>query len=205
MTTEQLTRQGCQFYYRPVDRPNRHFKLSIADIYGLIVNPQHYGPLTAQYRALTSDKARKDFKRHQLDYVLFSGLFVERNDAGLLKHSHLLCTDLDHLGPNLPKVHQQLLSDPWLETALLFVSPSGAGLKWVVPIDLDVCSHRDWFYAIAHHLKEAYGLESDKSCVNESRACFLCHDPEAYINPAYNNQPTEQNLVNNIEYGKENL
>lgn len=64
---------------------------------------------------------------------------------------------------------------------LLFRSPSGDGLKWVVEIDISRYSHLQWFRMIEKYLKEAYNLEVDASGKNVSRACFLPYDPDCYI------------------------
>ncbi|MCQ2294828.1 MAG: DUF3987 domain-containing protein [Bacteroidales bacterium] len=184
MTTNQLTHEGCQFYPYPVTRPGKSHKMSIAQIHALITDPQRYGQLTAQLRSMPTDKARKEFKSSKLDYVKFSGTFATPSDNGLIMHSNFICLDFDHLDARVPQVRQQLMADPCLTTALLFVSPSGNGLKWVVEIDIQQCSHRQWFYAIAEYVSQTYQLEADRSCVNESRNCFLCYDPEAYLNPA---------------------
>jgi hypothetical protein len=80
----------------------------------------------------------------------------------------------------------KLIADPFFETLLLFRSPSGDGLNWLIAIDLSKCDHRTWFTAIRNYLMATYQLsdkQADKSCINVSKACYLCYDPEAYIMP----------------------
>jgi hypothetical protein len=89
---------------------------------------------------------------------------------------------------NTEETKQKLLSDEFFETQLLFVSPSGKGIKWVVEIDLEKAPHRDWFYAISNYLLHTYSLEADSQCVNLSRACFLSHDKNCYINTSKTNK-----------------
>ena len=146
--------------------------------------------------------AARAFKRTKFDYVTFSGTFTRRTDADLVAHSGYLCLDFDHLdtssvpiGPNdisslradtarqLTAARSVLLSDPHFETLLLFTSPSGNGLKWVIPIDLEQCEHRTWFNAVRNYLAATYHLDADPACVNVSRSCFLPHDPDCYIAP----------------------
>jgi hypothetical protein len=79
----------------------------------------------------------------------------------------------------------QLLNDEYFETEMLFISPSGDGLKWIIPINITESTHQNFFQAIANYIKEVYQLEVDKSGKDISRACFLPSDPEAYINPKY--------------------
>ncbi len=68
---------------------------------------------------------------------------------------------------------------------LLFTSPSGDGLKWIIPIDITTASHTDYFRAISNYVRQTYGIEADKSGKDISRACFLPHDSNAYLNPKY--------------------
>ncbi|MGY5846622.1 BT4734/BF3469 family protein [Salegentibacter sp. HM20] len=136
--------------------------------------------LTENYRKLSDPKERRKFKANHFHYVCFSGVFRKRSDDQLLQHSNLLCLDFDHL-ENLPKTRHLLLKDKLIKTCLLFTSPSGDGLKWIVKIDTDCATHRDYFNSISNYLKSTYNLTPDPSGKDISRACFLCHDPEAVL------------------------
>ena len=123
----------------------------------------------------------------------------------LVEHSGLICFDFDHL--NHPEeVRRILLADTYFETLLLFVSPSGNGLKWVIGIDLQQASHEQWFQAVSNYLKFTYQLDADPACRNVSRACFLPHDPECYIAPrllpelkqVLQTNPEVEELMNNL-------
>ena len=98
--------------------------------------------------------------------------------------------DLDHVG-DVDGLKRKLIADGLFRTLMVFRSPSGDGLKWFIGIDLQRCSHRQWFDAVRNYLlSPAYGLTSgqaDPSVRNESRACFLCYDPEVYVNPRLTN------------------
>jgi hypothetical protein len=123
--------------------------------------------------------------------VTFSGTFSKRNDAALIQHSGLITLDFDHVS-NLQELKETLLLDRYFETELMFISPSGDGLKWIISIDLRECNHQDWFQAISAYIKATYQLEVDKSGKDISRACFLPHDPKVYINPNYLKCPFSQ-------------
>ena len=62
-------------------------------------------------------------------------------------------------------------------------SPSGDGLKWIIPIDLAEYTHGDYFQAVAAYILQRYSVQIDKSGRDVSRACFLPYDPNAFINP----------------------
>jgi len=97
----------------------------------------------------------------------------------------LLCLDFDHLN-NVETLFQRLLQDDYFETQLLFRSPSGDGLKWVISIEDNPTTHSNYFTAVANYIAKTYGVAVDKSGRDISRACFLPHDPNAYLNPAHN-------------------
>ena len=138
-------------------------------------------PLQSLQTLQPSQTARK-FKSQNFDYCTFSGIFTKRSDNALLKHSKLICLDFDHIA-DIPKLRFQLLGDEYLNTQLLFTSPSGNGLKWIITIDANQHTHADYFNALSNYISQTYNVEIDKSGKDLSRACFLPHDPHAYINP----------------------
>lgn len=140
---------------------------------------------TEQVRQAETPQHARRVKNRLLDYVTFGGVFSRCEDSGLLAASGLVCIDFDHLGDIGQICHTKsiLLADPYFETELLFTSPSGDGVKWVTHIDLARCDFRTWYRAISNYLKQTYGLKADSSGVNISRACYLPHDPEVFVNP----------------------
>ena len=92
--------------------------------------------------------------------------------------------DLDHID-DVNGLKWRLINDSLFETLMAFRSPSGDGLKWIVEIDLSQASHADYFRAVANYLFQTYGVEADKSGKDISRACFLPHDPNCFINSKY--------------------
>ncbi len=172
------------FFRAPASSIVPYKDITLADIYHYITG--HYAAeRTAKLRSIDDKKTKGLWKRTKFDYVTFSGTFTRRTDADLVAHSGYLCLDFDHLDDagNLTAARSVLLQDPHFETLLLFTSPSGNGLKWVIPIDLERCDHRTWFNAVRNYLATTYRLDADPACVNVSRSCFLPHDPDCYIAP----------------------
>ena len=124
------------------------------------------------------------------DFCTFSGIFHNRNKDGLLQQSDLLCIDFDHVA-DIPSLHEKLLNEPCFETELLFRSPSGDGLKWIIQVFRKGWEHSRFFNAVFNYLVANGYPEPDKSGSDISRSCFIPHDPEAYINPKYNNVKDE--------------
>lgn len=178
-------------YFRcPVKNTQPNAEMTILDAYAAIKSNK-YKRQTEELRSISEVESARKYKAVHFDYVTFSGLFSKRTDAALIRHSGLITLDFDHVS-NLQELSDLLLRDRYFETELMFVSPSGDGLKWIISIDLKECNHQDWFKAIAAYLKASYQLEVDKSGKDISRACFLPFDPAVYINPAYLHCPFSQ-------------
>ncbi|GGK53675.1 MULTISPECIES: BT4734/BF3469 family protein [Flavobacteriaceae] len=167
------------FYKAPIRNVYPYKKLKLHEIHSLITSDK-YKENTLKLREIKDVKEKRKFKANNFDYVTFSGEFERRNDTNLIKHSSLITIDFDHL-PNINEVKKQLLEDAYFETELLFTSPSGDGLKWIIKIDLSKATHQEFFKAIANYLQHTYKLEVDQSGKDISRACFLSYDPEAFL------------------------
>jgi hypothetical protein len=185
--TSSLERVGgalFSFFRAPISNITPYKSISLHDAYNYIVG-KYAKQRTEKLRSISDAKQARFFKAARFDYCTFSGTFTSRSDKFLVKHSGLLCLDFDHLN-NVETLFQRLLQDDYFETQLLFRSPSGDGLKWVISIEDNPTTHSNYFIAVANYIAKTYGIAVDKSGRDLSRACFLPHDPNAYLNPAYN-------------------
>jgi len=189
------------YFKAPVTNTKPFSTLTIPEVYNLIKGNK-YAEATTTLRSIADVNEARKYKAAHFDYVTFSGEFTTRNDKNLVKHSGLIVIDFDHLsktplsygegqGGEVWSLRQALLADEYFDTELLFTSPSGDGLKWVIQIspplgDLGGFSQSDFFAAVAYYISQTYHIEVDKSGKDISRACFLVHDPNVYINPKYN-------------------
>ena len=191
---------GCffSFFKAPVRNTIPHKSICLLDAYNYIVG-DYAKQRTEKLRGIKEPKQARQYKASTFDYCTFSGMFQTRNDKALISHSGLLCIDFDHL-QSVDLLRKQLLQDEYFETQLLFVSPSGDGIKWIISIsppvgDLGGFSHSNYFAAVANYILQTYGVEVDKSGRDISRACFLPHDPQAYINPRLLNSCNSQKFA----------
>ena len=164
------------------------YRLKWSDVYCQVMMHQHYGQLTEQLRAIEDVEKQKEFKLQKLDFVTPSGVFKYRKEGDLVRHSGILCIDIDakenaEATRDLIGLKQHLLDDQELIHDLIHVSPRGNGLKDYVRIDIRNFSHLDNFKALRYYYKEKHGLVIDEACKDIVRACFLCHDPNAYVSP----------------------
>ncbi len=171
------------FFNKPSSNTYPSGIFTLLDTYNYIIGDKAKAT-TERLRTISDKDEAKQFKFNNFDFCTFSGTFSYRNAASLIQHSTLMTADLDDV-EDVEKVRQQLLEDEYFDSQLLFVSPSGNGLKWVIEIDLSQASHADYFRAISNYLKQTYNLEVDKSGRDVCRACYLPYDPTCYINPKY--------------------
>ena len=169
------------FFRRPITSMQPYKNVTLKNVYEVIVGG-YYKAITERLRAMTDKKQARDFKASHFDYCTFSGTFNSRRADALIQHSGLMCLDFDHI-PDVEELKSRLLGDTMFETQLLFRSPSGDGLKWVISIDKCTLSHSEYFTAVANYIKFTYGVEVDRSGRDVCRACFLPYDPDVYINP----------------------
>ncbi|UFK97701.1 BT4734/BF3469 family protein [Kaistella faecalis] len=173
------------YFRNPVKNTVPLKDISLLEVYNKIRSVE-FKPQTEFLRALGDREEARKYKAENFHYVTFSGAFSRRSNTDLKQHSGLLCIDFDHL-ESLEEFRKKLLEDEYFDTELLFISPSGDGLKWIIAIDLQKATHQEWFRALSNYLKKTYGVETDQSGKDVSRACFLPHDSGAYINPKYLN------------------
>ncbi len=171
------------YFSAPVTNTNPNNTLTLLEVYHLLKSDRNKA-ITEKLRSISDKQEARKYKASAFDYVTFSGSFSKRTDSALIKHSGLITIDFDHIS-NIPELRVKLLDDDYFDTELLFVSPSGDGIKWIIPIDITKATHQDYFRAIASYIKQTYGLEIDHSGKDVSRACFLAHDAEVFINPKY--------------------
>jgi hypothetical protein len=132
--------------------------------------------IVSKLRQATEKEERQKIKQ-QLPSICFSGSFSRREDKGLIQHSGLIAIDFDHVNERLQTLKDQLRKDKF--TYMLFVSPSGDGLKLVVKIPANVITHSK----SAAALTDYYSDEKLDEFKDVSRICFESYDPDIYFNP----------------------
>lgn len=138
----------------------------------------------ATERGLTG-KAFSDFVKNAIDRqkkslpaALFSGRFSKRAAEALIKHSGLICADLDKLNERLPSIREAIEADP--HTLCAFTSPTSTGLKVIFRCDPETDQLQS-FLDVEHYMLAHHGLEIDGSCKDVNRMCFVSWDADLFI------------------------
>ena len=124
----------------------------------------------------TATRAIATLKR-TLPAVIFAGEFSYRKAEALIRHSRVMVLDFDHLGSAVASTKALLAADA--HVLAIFVSPSGDGLKILVPVEAtDAAMHTACFRQAEQHFADEYGLNVDAAGKDVSRLCFVSYDPE---------------------------
>ena len=168
------------FFRKPIQNIEPLRAIGIVDVYRYVVG--HYAqPQTGTLRSMTSPADVKKYKASHFDYCTFSSLFRKRNEKELITHSGLMCLDFDHV-ENMEEVKQQILNHEYFDTELLFTSPSGNGLKWIIPVDLKGWEHSRFFKAVANCIR-ATGLPKVDMSGNDVARLFPALRPTSIYKP----------------------
>ena len=107
--------------------------------------------------------------------------------TGLQSSSGLVIIDIDHIsetGLSLEELRDRLSTDSQIGVRLIFVSPSGDGLKVVCKTSAEITdpqSYKSVFESLRYYINTNYGEIVDKSGSDVSRLCLLCYDPSAIL------------------------
>lgn len=175
------------YFQPPITNTLPQGSLSLYQVYQKIIGPEYTG-ITETLRSLEDPRELRQFKAQHFPYVTFAGTFEKRNDKNLLTPSGLMVIDLDDL-PELEAVREDLLAQTCYETELLFVSPSGRGLKWVTSYPHTEIDHKEQFKILCSYLEAVFDLQADPSGKDLSRACFLCQDEDVYLSEKHQPPP----------------
>ena len=119
--------------------------------------------------------------KNKLPCILFSGIFNERNSNSLKEHSGLMVLDFDKYPNNETMLsHLELLKQN-KHFVLLFISPSGNGLKGVIKVSNQLTkeTHPKVFKQFQKEFEYDY---FDIVNSNIDRVCFESYDPNIYVN-----------------------
>ena len=169
--------------------------LGVEQVYHIITTDKSLRELTDIVRAAAaSDKEYRKMKQQCLPYVTPCGTFTYRRSDRLLEPSGLVVVDIDHLDSydEATALRRKLFDDKFLRPALVFVSPSGRGVKAFVPYDMqrteDIKQNiAENIYWVMNYVQMAYGDSDspvkdkgvDTSGKDVVRACFLSYDKGA--------------------------
>lgn len=159
--------------------------------------------LSLQVRA-EKDKEKRTQLKKSLPCCTPSGLFRERKKEGLIKHSGVICIDID--GQDNPSITdwEGTISELGHLQEVMFagLSVSGNGAFGIIPI-ADPTKHEQHFRAIEEDFLR-YGIVIDHACKDVSRLRFYSYNPKTWHNEeaktykrVYKPKPIKNNFYSN--------
>lgn len=129
------------------------------------------------------NKDRRDELKADLPAVTISGTFAKRKKESLIKHSGLICLDIDAKENPAVTNWDQVVRDmsDIVNVAFASLSVSGNGCFVVIPLSFPH-RHTDQFNALQSDFRKL-GLTIDKNCSDISRLRGMTGDNKAYYNP----------------------
>lgn len=130
-------------------------------------------------RACTN-KSEKDSLKKKLSAVTISGVFSGgHQEANLTEYSGIIQVDIDQV--EKPDELKKMLVEDVFST-VVFVSPSGTGVKVLVKVEGGVEKHKLNFSLLKKYYAEVYNLKIDEKCKDVSRLMYLSYDPFIHFN-----------------------
>ncbi|MCC8018274.1 MAG: hypothetical protein LIO85_00655 [Rikenellaceae bacterium] len=147
------------------------------NIWEWLLGENPYKWTITKLRSLSIESARKRTKSTLIPAITVSGIFSERKKSGLIKHSGLICLDIDHIDDIAP-VKTILSKLPYVIYAGL--SSSGTGLFVIIEIS-NPDRHLEHYYSLERDFKEL-GIIIDPACKDITRLRGYSFDDDPYIN-----------------------
>ena len=165
--------------------------LTTQRIYNMIIDTD--GQLAGLTKQVRSARDYKSAKVRLLPYVTPYGVFSERRNDCLVTYSGLIPLDFDHLESEAEaeELRDWIFNDKRLDAKLVFVSPSGKGVKAFIDYGhllkpgVEVSKPmlngllEDALRYVSFSFRRYLGDCADGSGKDMARACLLCHDAGA--------------------------
>lgn len=153
--------------------------IAMEDLLNLVKTGGTHKTIIQAIRAEKNATKQAELKK-QLPAVTISGLFEGgRTEKSLKEHSGFIQIDIDKI-ISLNKNIEKLKNDPY--SYAVFLSPSGNGIKIIVPISKDKNLHKKTFEQLETYYLDKYNIQIDKQCKDIPRLMYLSWDENIYIN-----------------------
>ena len=169
------------YFNAPIRNTQPYKDITLSDV-AEVIKGDYFKNETDKLRAFVDVDEARQYKGNSFSYATFSGTFSERKAKALIKYSGLIALDFDHV--DVDEVKNKLLNQKDVDTVILFISPSGDGVKWIVP-STNADEHLQVFRMYQRYCKDKFDLDVDESGKDIARACFLPHDENVVYNENY--------------------
>ena len=169
------------FFRKPISNTKPYRDITLEQLF-TVIEGNYYKAVTKELReALNrSENEYKALKSTTLDYITIGGTFSQRGDKNLIKASGYMMLDLDHIRNPAKQKELLIKKEMPYDIQMIFISPSGEGLKIVVTNPEPDKPYSETYQKIRDYFFKELALDLDKTS-DISRACFLCHDKDVWM------------------------
>lgn len=186
----------------PTAQSKTNIKVSLTEELEKIRNGFYRTQILACRENLIQDiKLYKQLKT-TLPAITFCGVFDGPHSKNALAiYNNIIIIDIDNvLEVNINSIKALLFSDPYVIAC--WISPSGRGLKLLIPIEADVILHKLYFDRIVDYLTAKYDVDIDTSGADVCRLCFVSYDEDLMLKNNAEKYPVDEDewfiaLLNN--------
>lgn len=164
--------------FRSANTPGDVIEVNLLDV----LSTKKYEQLAYRCSRIKDKKERSKWKRDNVPCIAVSGLFSYRSANHLIKHSGLICLDLDGVD-DIILIKKNVVKLPFV--AYCGKSISGTGLFVIIPIPESTAQeHRQRFNSLEQLLISKFDISEsfDTNTKDVSRLRFVSFDSEAYFN-----------------------
>lgn len=148
-----------------------------------VLKTDKYKALANTCNGLETKEERRSFKLKNVPVITVGGLFNNyRSEVNLLKHSGLICLDLDGV-EEIISLKEKIIKLPFI--GYCGCSISGTGLFVIIPIPVSTPKeHFNRYTALEMYFIKSFGIIGtvDPQPKNIAAARFVSFDPDAYFN-----------------------
>ena len=131
-----------------------------------------------------NNKNKSDELKNRLSGFTVSAIFDEkRRKERVIKYYGVMVLDIDNLKDEeeVERIKKEIEKIEY--TKMVFVSPSGLGLKIIVETNnTDVERHTEVYKKLVNYYENQLNVEFDSQTCDVSRLCFFSYDETAYYN-----------------------
>ncbi|MDH6357617.1 BT4734/BF3469 family protein [Parabacteroides sp. PF5-9] len=161
-------------------RCNTDIQPKTQNLYDWLTSSEYKNVIEKIRNCTNDDKVKK--LKSKLPAVTPSGLFLQRNANGLIRHSGFICIDIDGKDNvkhrNFDRMKEFITVVPYV--AYCGLSASGMGYFCIIPIARPD-KHREHFLSLQEDFARC-GVTIDNGCKDICRLRYASYDPKPYIN-----------------------
>lgn len=175
-------------FFKKINNRNDHRSIELIKLLDWAKNDSTLKKNTDSYHKFLKENpeaTKKEVSMQKINAfpsVIFSGTFTGTGKIDDFNEmSGLMVLDFDHIDDDINELWEELITDPLI--FVMFISPSGDGLKIIIRHDLeDPNNWSDLYLEIEEYFIQKHFIAADQSGKDISRMCYIPFMDKFYMN-----------------------